>query len=111
MRVNPDHNAAETQAASQTSAVSSATQAAKSSQAQPSSTTIVRDTTDRANLSSDALQLSNLSATLATVPEVRPERVASVTQAIQNGSFAPSNDQIASSLLRDFRSSATQANG
>lgn len=107
MRVNPDHSAAEAQAASQSSAVSSSTQAAKNN---PPASASVRDTTDQANLSSDALQLSNLSATLATVPAVRQERVASVTQAIQNGSFAPTGDQIAHSLLRDFRTNAT-ANG
>ena len=102
MKINPNLDARESQATSQVNSAVSSKQAANNAQVSSSA----RDTNDRANLSSDALQLSNLSATLASAPAIRPERVTAVTQSIQKGTFAPSNEQIASSLLHDFRSSA-----
>ena|ERR1700679_2759586 len=102
LKINPNLDLSESQ---RTSQVSSAEVSAKPTNP-PAATSSNRDTTDRANLSSDALQLSNLSAILATLPAIRQDKVAAATQSIQNGTFSPSNDQIAHSLLRDFRSSA-----
>lgn len=58
---------------------------------------------DQASLSPDATQLSNLSLALVSAPDVRQERVSAVSQALQNGSYSVSNQQIAGSMLRDFR--------
>ena len=81
---------------------------ATGSSAQPAGTAASRSvgrqqSGDQAHLSPDALQLSNLSSTLANVPEVRQSRVTQVTQAMHNGDYSVSNQQIAQSMLRDFR--------
>jgi flagellar biosynthesis anti-sigma factor FlgM len=60
---------------------------------------------DPSHLSSDALQLSNISSTLANVPDIRQTRVTQVTQGLRNGNHSVSNDQIAQSMLRDFQTS------
>lgn len=60
------------------------------------------DQQDRANFSSDAQQLSTLSTALANVPSVRQNRVDALRQAVQNGTYNPSNQDIAQSVLRDF---------
>ena len=59
-------------------------------------------TSDQTNLSSDALRLSDLSAKLANLPDVRQDRVAKLSQAIQNGSYSVTDQQIAVAMLRDF---------
>jgi flagellar biosynthesis anti-sigma factor FlgM len=64
---------------------------------------------DQANLSSDAQQLSTLSGALANVPAIRQERVAPLSQAVQSGTYSASNQQIAQSLVRDFRASNSAA--
>ncbi len=99
MRINPNPGLPEGQPTDRVGAAGSSTQ---SSSTQPARVTS-QDTTDRAHLSSDALQLSNLSSSLANVPEIRQGRVAAVQQAVQNGNYAVSNQQIAQSMLRDFR--------
>jgi negative regulator of flagellin synthesis FlgM len=60
---------------------------------------------DQASLSSDAVRLSELSISLSSAPEIRQDRVAAVSQAIQNGTFSVSNEQIAQSMMRDFQPS------
>jgi flagellar biosynthesis anti-sigma factor FlgM len=65
--------------------------------------------TDQASLSSDALKLSNLSAALSNVPEIRQERVASLSQALQNGSYSVTDQQIAQAMIRDYQ--PNNANG
>ena len=60
------------------------------------------DPQDRTNFSSDAQQLSNLSTALANVPSVRQSRVDALRQAVQGGTYNPSNQDIAQSLLRDL---------
>ena len=61
---------------------------------------------DEANLSSDAVRLSELSTSLSSVPEIRQERVTAVSQALQNGTYSVSNEQIADSMMRDFQPSS-----
>ena len=70
-----------------------------------------QDSADQANLSPEAQQLSNLSQALTSVPQVRQERVTPLTQSVQSGAYAVPNQQIAQSMLRDFRmtSSSSQA--
>lgn len=58
---------------------------------------------DQASLSPDAVQLSNLRAKLSSVPEIRQDRVATLSAAIKNGTYSVSNRQIAEALLRDFQ--------
>jgi flagellar biosynthesis anti-sigma factor FlgM len=102
VRINPNPGPQETPPNDRTGAAGSAVQ--------PTSTPAMRsaggqESGDQAHLSSDALQLSNLSSTLANVPEVRQSRVTQVTQAMHNGDYSVSNQQIAQSMLRDFRMS------
>ena len=99
MRINPNPSLPEGQPTDRVGAAGSSTQSSATQPARPAS----QDTADRANLSSDALQLSNLSGTLANVPEIRQGRVAAVTQAVHSGNYSVSNQQIAQSMLRDFR--------
>jgi len=61
---------------------------------------------DETQLSPDAMQLSTLSNALANVPQIRQGRVATISQAIRSGTYAVSNQQVAQSMLRDFRTSA-----
>jgi flagellar biosynthesis anti-sigma factor FlgM len=102
LKINPNLDVRETQTAGQVNSAVSSKQTRNSVSAAPSD----RNSSDRANLSPDALQLSNLSAVAASLPATRQDRITAVTQSIQNGSLVPSNDQIANSLLHDFRTSA-----
>jgi flagellar biosynthesis anti-sigma factor FlgM len=104
LNINPNLQVRESQAASQVESAVSAKQTPDKSQS-----AAVGNSSDRANFSAGALQLSNLSAAAAGLPAIRQERVAAVTQSVQNGTFAPSNDQIANSLLHDF-STSTRVN-
>jgi flagellar biosynthesis anti-sigma factor FlgM len=61
---------------------------------------------DQANLSADAQQFSNLRSAISNVPDVRQDRVASLQQAVQSGSYSVSNQQIAAALQRDSGSAA-----
>lgn len=102
MRINPNPDPQEGQPTDRVSSTASSTQSAGTQAARSSST---QEGGDQAHLSSDALQLSNLSSTLANVPDVRQARVTQVTQAMHNGDYSVSNQQIAQSMLRDFRMS------
>jgi len=102
VRINPTPDPQETQAIDRTGAAGSPTQAASTQSARA---TANQESGDQAHLSSDALQLSNVSSALANVPEVRQSRVTQVTQAMHNGDYSVSNQQIAQSMLRDFRMS------
>jgi flagellar biosynthesis anti-sigma factor FlgM len=62
---------------------------------------------DQASLSSDAVRLSSLRTQLNSVPEIRQDRVATISAALQNGTYSVSNKQIAQSLLRDFQTSSS----
>jgi flagellar biosynthesis anti-sigma factor FlgM len=59
--------------------------------------------TDQASLSSDAVKFSSLSNALSSVPEIRQERVAAISQQLQNGSYSVSDHQIAQAVLRDYQ--------
>lgn len=61
------------------------------------------ENTDQANLSSDAVQLSSLSAAIKSVPEVRQDRVNAISQKLQAGSYSVSNQQIAQAILSDYQ--------
>lgn len=99
MRINPNQGLPEGQPADRVGGASSSTQAGSAQPARVSG----QESGDQANLSSDGLQLSNLSSTLANVPEIRQGRVQAVSQAIQNGNYSVNNEQIAQFMLRDFR--------
>ena len=95
MRINSDFGVPQEQPADRVGGAGSAP-ASRTSQA------VGGDTGDQASLSHDALQLSNLSNAIAGIPEVRQDRVAAVRQALQSGTYAVTNQQIAESMLRDF---------
>ena len=105
MRIEPNSGVTPGQS---TESVSNVTNAGSSQAARPLQST-VQNSGDQANLSPDALQLSNLSGALANVPTVRQDRVAPLAQSVQSGAYAPSNQQIAQALVRDFRSTNTAA--
>jgi len=100
VRINPNPGLQEGQPTDRVGAPGSSTQPAGTQAARPAGG---QESGDQAHLSSDALQLSNLSSTLASVPDVRQSRVTQVTQAMHNGDYSVSNQQIAQSMLRDFR--------
>jgi flagellar biosynthesis anti-sigma factor FlgM len=100
VRINSNQSLPEGQPTDRVGATGSATQSASTQAARLGAS---QTNSDQANLSSDALQLSNLSSTLANVPDVRQSRVTEVSQAMHNGSYSVSNQQIAQSMLRDFR--------
>ncbi|MGH9572289.1 MAG: flagellar biosynthesis anti-sigma factor FlgM [Candidatus Acidiferrales bacterium] len=62
--------------------------------------------TDKADLSSEAQQFAKLSAHASKVPDVRADRVATLKNAIQNGTHSVSNHQIAQAMARDFHAKA-----
>lgn len=62
---------------------------------------------DQASLSSDAVRLSSLRTQLNSVPEIRQDRVATISAALQNGTYSVSNKQIAQSLVRDFQTNTS----
>lgn len=68
-----------------------------------------QDSGDQANLSPAAQQLSNLSQALNSVPEVRQERVAILSAAVQSGTYGVQNQQISQAMLRDFRMTSSSS--
>ncbi len=60
-------------------------------------------------VSSDTLQLSDLGTKLSAVPGVRQEKIAAVSAQVQSGTYSVSNQQIAESMIRDFRMSNAHA--
>jgi flagellar biosynthesis anti-sigma factor FlgM len=102
MRVNPNLGPQDGQPVDR---VSSTAPSKQSANTQATRSAAGQEAGDQTQLSPDALQLSNLSSTLANVPDIRQGRVTQVTQAIHNGSYSVSNEQIAQSMLGDFRMS------
>jgi negative regulator of flagellin synthesis FlgM len=62
--------------------------------------------TDKTDLSSEAQQFTMLSAQASTGPAIRQDRVDTLKSAIQSGTYSVSNQQIAKSMLQDFRPTA-----
>jgi len=101
VRIDPNLGISEQQPTDRVGGASSASRPAPSAASGSGS--------DEATLSPDALRLSELSSTLASVPEIRQDRVAPLRQAISNGTYAPTNDQIAQAMMNDFQSGRTAA--
>jgi len=104
VRINPNQGPQEGQPIERVGSTGASQQSAST---QATRTAAGQEAGDQTHLSSDALQLSTLSSTLANLPDIRQSRVTQVTQAIQNGSYSVSNDQIAQSMLGDFRMSGS----
>lgn len=60
------------------------------------------DSDDQFQPSPTLEQLQRLQAQLAQVPDVRSDKVAALSQKIQNGTYNPSNDQIAGAMISDM---------
>ena len=60
------------------------------------------DSDDQFQPSQTLDQVQRLQAQLAQVPEVRSEKVAALSQKIQNGTYNPSKDQIAGAMISDM---------
>jgi flagellar biosynthesis anti-sigma factor FlgM len=54
----------------------------------------------------DTTQISSLGSKLSSIPEIRQDRVAQVSAQLKSGGYQVSDQQIADSMLRDFRISA-----
>jgi negative regulator of flagellin synthesis FlgM len=60
------------------------------------------DAGDRVQLSSALSEVQRLTAQLGQTPDVRLNRVAALQQQIQQGTYTPSNEGIASAMLSDL---------
>jgi negative regulator of flagellin synthesis FlgM len=56
---------------------------------------------DTVELSGTMGQVQQLNAQLAQMPDVRSERVAALQQQVQQGTYNPSNEQIANAMLSE----------
>jgi negative regulator of flagellin synthesis FlgM len=75
--------------------------------AQPSQTNGAPDNTqvdpqDSFQLSGTLGLVQQLKAQLAQVPDVRSERVAALRQQVQQGTYKPTNDQIANAMVSEL---------
>jgi flagellar biosynthesis anti-sigma factor FlgM len=102
VRIDPNQGLQEGQPADRVGSTGSSTPSAGT---QGTRSAVGQESSDQAHFSSDALQLSNISSTLANLPDIRQGRVTQISQAIQNGTYSASNQQIAQSMLSDFRMS------
>jgi len=66
--------------------------------------------TDQTQLSASQSRVQDLKAELTSLPDVRRDRVAALQKAIGNGSFQPSDQQIAEAILGDFFGPVTTEN-
>jgi len=62
------------------------------------------DADDQFQPSATLDQIQRLKAQLAQVPEVRSDRVAALSQKVQQGTYKPSNQQIADSMVSELGS-------
>jgi flagellar biosynthesis anti-sigma factor FlgM len=60
------------------------------------------DTDDQFQPSPSLAQIQQLQALLAQMPDARTDRVTALSQQIQNGTYNPTNDQIANSMLGEM---------
>ena len=82
LRINPDQMLSGTQATA-TEGVGGTSSSTAAAPKTSSSASQIQS--DHADLSSDGVTYSKLSASLSSVPEIRQERVAPLRQALQNG--------------------------
>jgi negative regulator of flagellin synthesis FlgM len=60
------------------------------------------DSDDQFQPSQTLDQVQRLQAQLSQIPDVRSDRVAALSQKIQNGTYNPSNDQLAGAIISDM---------
>jgi len=83
---------------------------ASSSQPPPSGATPGNDALDSGDtveLSGALTQMQQLNAQLNQVPEVRSDRVAALQQQVEQGTYQPSNEQIANAMYSELFGSGT----
>lgn len=78
------------------------TRGAQPSQSEESRDTSGVDTDDQFQRSQALDQIQLLKAQLAQVPDVRSDRVAALSQKVQQGSYKPTNQQIADAMISEF---------
>jgi flagellar biosynthesis anti-sigma factor FlgM len=66
--------------------------------------------TDHTQLSASQSRVQDLMAELTSLPDVRQDRVTALQQAIGNGSFHASDQQLADAILGDFFGPVTTRN-
>lgn len=69
---------------------------------QPSRSAAVSSGQDQAQLSIDDDTLQRLKTNLSQVPEIRQERVAALSQAVSNGSYHISDQQLSDAMASDL---------
>jgi flagellar biosynthesis anti-sigma factor FlgM len=57
---------------------------------------------DRVSLSSTHEDVQMLAAGLASVPEVRAERVSALKQRVSSGQYQPSSEKVAEAIVREY---------
>jgi len=72
------------------------------SSTQQSRLTSLKSNQDQAQLSVDSESIDQLKANLAAVPEVRQERVDALRQAVKNGSYQVTDQQLADAIQSDL---------
>lgn len=80
------------------------TRGSQPSQSQQTSESSGVDADDQFQPSPTLDQIQRLKAQLAQVPEVRSDRVAALSQKVQQGSYKPTNQQIANAMVSEFGS-------
>ena len=103
MRIDPNQflNNAQNDNVQQTN--TRGTQQPASTEAAPDSPEV--DSQDTFRLSGTLGQVQRLKDLLDQTPDVRSERVAALRQQIQQGTYKPSNEQIANGMISEIRGS------
>lgn len=101
MKINPGIPAPDNTATSQVSnSRSGAARNASSISGEPQ---------DTVQLSSGQATIRQLVTQLAKVPDVRQQKINSLSLAIQSGQYQPTNDQVAGAIVKDLFGSASKA--
>jgi len=103
MRIDPNQflNNAQNDSVQQTN--TRGTQQSAPTDASPDSLEV--DSQDTFRLSGTLGQVQRLKDQLDQTPDVRSERVAALRQQIQQGTYKPSNEQIANAMISEIRGS------
>jgi len=101
MRIDPNQFPGNLQSDSVQQTNTRGTQASQSEEAHETGGV---DTDDQFQPSPTLDQVQRLKAQLAQVPEIRNERVSSLSQKIQQGTYNPTNQQIANAMVSEIGS-------
>lgn len=75
--------------------------ASRGSSAQPNPSTSI-DSNDQTQLSASNATVQQLKSTVSQLPEIRPDRVEALRQAVASGSYQVSDQQLANAMASDL---------